>query len=487
MQQSHETGRERALFVKRPNILLIYTDQQRYDALGINGNKDVQTPHLDRLAREGVNFERYFVQHPLCMPSRVSFLSGQYPSTLGITHMGVPVPEDTEVLPHYLKRAGYRTANIGKLHFLPHANREHRAPHPAYGFDQLEISDEPGVYEDAYRAWVRRKDPAQLEHLSVGLPPARRVYLDVMGIEDEVAHPPKGPLSGARFDFSGPIPFPGDEAVTHSAFVGEQTCAFIKRQGEQPFLCVAGFYSPHAPWVVPQRFLDLYDPATFELPSYPDELQAERNEVGFLDERLRPARHGYYALVSEVDHYVGQILATLDAQGAAENTIVVFTSDHGEWLGEHLRYGKGYPGDDAVSRVPLIIRWPGGVAAPGRTVPEITEAVDVVPTLLAAAGLQIPPRLQGKSLLPALQNGPFDGKRSALMEHQGWKNLRTEAYRYLVHADGSEKLWASQEDPHEYHDVAAEAAYSSVLAEHRRLLLGRLLGLERPLERAWPY
>ena len=109
--------------MKRPNILLLYCDQLRWDALGVNGNKDVKTPNLDKLAADGVNFTRHFVQHPLCMPSRVSFLSGQYPSTLGITRMGVPVPEDLDILPHYLEPAGYVTANIGKLHFLPHANR----------------------------------------------------------------------------------------------------------------------------------------------------------------------------------------------------------------------------------------------------------------------------------------------------------------------------------------------------------------------------
>ena len=473
--------------MKRPNILIIYTDQLRWDALGANGNAEVKTPNLDRLAGEGVNFDHHFVQSPLCMPSRVSFLSGQYPSTLGITHMGVPVPDDTQVLPHYLKSVGYKTANIGKLHFLPHANRDHRLPHPAYGFDHLEVSDEPGVYEDAYRAWVRRKDASQLAHLSVGLPPARQTFLDVMGLEDEVTHPQTGPLSGARSDFLGPLPFPGDEAFTHSAFVGEQTCTFLEEQGDSPFLCVASFYAPHAPWVVPQRFLDLYDPEAFTLPDYPDDLQPRRAEAGCSDERLRGARHGYYAMISEVDHHVGQVLATLKAQGLADNTLVVFTADHGEWLGEHLKYGKGYPGDDAVSRVPLIVRHPAGVAAPGRTVPTIVEAVDVVPTLLSATGLQIPPRLQGVSLLPALQNVSFEGKGSALTEHNGWKTLRTDRYRYLVHADGSEKLWDLENDPRGYDDVADAPGYEAVLAEQRRLLLARLLRAERPLARTWVY
>ncbi|MCY4525785.1 MAG: sulfatase-like hydrolase/transferase, partial [Anaerolineaceae bacterium] len=183
--------------MERPNILILYTDQQRHDALGINGNADIQTPVLDRLARDGVNFDHCFVQNPVCMPSRASFLSGCYPSSLGITHMGVPLPADVVTLPHLLRPYGYRSANIGKLHFLPHANRDHRVPHPMYGFDHLEISDEPGVYEDAYRAWVRSFAPEQLDELSAGLPPGAEVWRRTLGIPDEVRHP----HAGSRKDF----------------------------------------------------------------------------------------------------------------------------------------------------------------------------------------------------------------------------------------------------------------------------------------------
>ena len=139
----------------KPNILILYTDQQRWDTVGANRNPHIYTPNLDWLAQEGISFDHCFCQSPLCMPSRVSFLTGQYPSTLGITHMGVPVPENTPTIATILKQYGYRSANLGKLHFLPHANRDHRQAHPLYGFDQVEVSDEPGVYEDTYRAWVR--------------------------------------------------------------------------------------------------------------------------------------------------------------------------------------------------------------------------------------------------------------------------------------------------------------------------------------------
>lgn len=330
--------------MKRPNILILYTDQQRWDALGANGNRDIRTPNLDRLAAEGVNFDHHFVQNPVCMPSRASFLTGQYPSTLGITHMGVPLPREAITLPKLLGPYGYRTGNIGKLHFLPHANRDHREPHPAYGFDCLEISDEPGCYEDAYFAWVRAKAPDQLDSISVGLPPNARVWREALGIEDVVAHPSE------RFPKRA-LAFRANDELTHTAFVADQTMAFIDRERHGTWCCIAGFYSPHSPWVAPQTFLDLYDPDALSLLPSPGRGIDERAIVKNRDsldratdeDEIRAAHHGYYAMVSELDHHAGKILAHLEALGLAEDTIVIFTSDHGEWLGEHGRYGKGYP------------------------------------------------------------------------------------------------------------------------------------------------
>ncbi len=471
--------------MKRPNILILYTDQQRWDALGANGNKEIITPNLDRLAAEGVSFTRHFVQSPVCMPSRISMLSGRYPSSLGITRMGVPVPEDVATLPKILRQYGYRTANIGKLHFLPHANRDHRLPHPAYGFDHLEIADEPGVYEDAYRAWARRRAPEQMDEISAGIPPAAGVWQRVMGIDDGVAH--RGDPEGRR-DFDRAIPFAADDGLTHSAFVGERTMACVEQAGDAPFLCIAGFYSPHAPWMTPQKYLDLYEAEKLSLPDFPADIDAPRPqdlEAPFSDAQLRRARLGYYAMISEVDFYVGEILDRLAACGKRDDTIVVFTSDHGEWLGEHLRYGKGYPADDAVSRVPLIISAPD--AQRDKTYPGVVEAVDIVPTLLELAAIQNPPFLQGESLAGIIEGRGARRKSVALTEGHGWKRLRTDHFSYLVHADGRECLWDISVDPGEYFDVAASGAYSAALAECRKALLQRLLEIERPLPRAWPY
>ncbi len=471
--------------MRRPNILILYTDQQRWDALGANGNAEIITPHLDALAASGATFTRHFVQNPVCMPSRVSMLSGRYPSSLGITRMGVPAPQDLLTLPKIVKPYGYRTANIGKLHFLPHANRDHRSPHPDYGFDHLELSDEPGVYEDAYRAWVRQRAPQQMDGISAGIPPATRIWRKTMGIDDGVVH--RGDPEG-RFDFDGGIPFAADDGLTHSAFVAEQTSEFIRRWANQPFMCIAGFYSPHAPWMTPQKYLDLYDPARLTAPAYPPEIDRQRpHEPGqrFSDDHLRRAKQGYYAMISEVDDYVGKILAALDAAGQRENTIVLFTSDHGEWLGAHLKFGKGYPAADAVSRVPLIVSAPNGL--PGQRVDGIVEAVDILPTLLSLAGIQVPPTLQGRSLADVVMTGAGATKEAALTEGDGWKCLRNRDYRYLIHSDGSECLWHIETDPGEYVDLANDPAHQSALARCRRQLLARLLQMERPLARTWAY
>jgi arylsulfatase A-like enzyme len=472
---------------QRPNVLLLYTDQQRWDALGASGNPEILTPNLDRLAASGTLFTHHFVQNPVCMPSRASFLSGMYPETLGISHMGVPLPEDLHLLPHYLRPWGYRTANIGKLHAIPHANRDHRDGHPSYGFDELEISDEPGPYEDAYRAWVRTRAPEHLHTISVGLPPSAITWRQTMGIDDPVVQPEE------RFP-KRPIPFPAPDSLTHAAFVADRTCAFIDRQGTAPWLCIAGFYSPHSPWVVPQQFLDLYDPQSLTLPPQEARLPYDRadanrdsEEAASSDSELQGALHGYYAMVSEVDHHVGVILDRLESRGMLDTTLIVFTSDHGEWLGTYGRYGKGHPADDTISRVPLIVCAPASMEIASRRVDRIVEAVDVLPTLLESAGIPVRSLLQGHSLVPLMRAEASDHSGSAITEHRGWKTLRTERYRYLIDASGDERLFCLDEDPHQTRDVIREPGHARALAEHRRLLLQRLIARERPRTRTWTY
>ena len=462
----------------RPNILILYTDQQRWDALGANGNADIKTPNLDRLASEGVNFPRFFVQNPVCMPSRVSLLSSRYPSSLGIYQNGTTVPEDTLVLPTMLRNYGYHSGNLGKLHFLCHADRDHAEPHPPYGFDTLVISDEPGCYDDAYRAWVRDRAPDQLDHISLGLPPARAQWEAIMGAQPGIVHPDRLRRCG--------VPFPGDDGLTHTAFVADQTMEFIRRHRNGPFMAIGGFYSPHSPWVTPQRFLDLYDPQTLSLPAMSEGWTPPPNREPVPEDEVRSIRQGYYGMVSEVDHHVGEILDCLDREGLAENTIVIFTADHGEYLGDYHQFGKGGPGVDCISRVPFMVRWPSG-AKGGLTHEGIVEAVDVVPALLEACGIPIPRSVQGQSLLPAIRGEANHGRDCALTETSRTRAIRTDGHRYVIDRDGRETLYDLVRDPGEYVNVASESDYASTLSEHRRLLLQKLFETSTPLRREWAY
>ncbi len=467
------------------DVLLLHTDQWRWDALGVLGSPAL-TPHVDRLVAEGVHFDHAVVQSPVSMPSRVSLLTGRYPSALGITAMGVPVPEDTETLATVLARRGWRTANIGKLHFRPHANRDHASWHPAYGFDVLRLCDEPGVYEDDYRAWVRAVAPDALDRISIGLPPAAAQYQALMGLEPGVMHPDDGP----REDFDGPHEFGAEESLTHSAWVATAVLEHLAAlPADQPSFCIANFFAPHPPFYVPRRFLDLYDRESLPLPALDEDERARQPGTALDDDRLRAIRHGYYAAISELDHHIGRILAGLEASGRASRTLVLLLSDHGEWLGDHLRLAKGYPADDPVSRVPLVLRWPSAPVRPGTTVGTVVELVDVVPTVLELVGVPVPPAVQGRSLVPALRGEPLDRLEVAVTEHEHWTSVRSATHHYLVHADGSERLWDLRVDPTEHHELVPTggAAVEEVLARHRHLLLQRQLESRRGLARTFPY
>ena len=243
--------------------------------------------------------------------------------------------------------------------------------------------------------------------------------------------------------------------------MAEQTIDYLQQAGERPFFLFSGFYSPHSPWVAPQEFLDLYDPDELPLPPLSPELDARRTDTSFSDAELRSVRHGYYAMISEVDHHVGRILETLEARGLADNTVVVFTSDHGEWLGEHLRYGKGHWAPDCISRVPLIVRAPNAIPEAGKVVHDIVECIDIVPTLLTAAGIPIPRGLQGNCLLPALTDDCLPDDGLGLTEYTGWKSLRAPGLRYVSEANGQEALYDLATDPAEYCNVAANPAYAA--------------------------
>ncbi|MHB1453078.1 MAG: sulfatase family protein [Saccharofermentanales bacterium] len=466
--------------MKRPNVLFIHTDQQRWDTIKANGNNIIKTPNLDRLVKHGINFDHCFAQSPVCMPSRISSMTGQYCSSLKITKMAITVPEDAPTIQKILRLNGYYTALIGKLHYLPHSNRDHRELHPDYYFNHLELSDEPGCYEDAYRAWVKSKAPQELENISLGLPPAAHHWINAIGFTDNINHPHR-----ATYEVSH---FKGNSNITHSAFVGEQTLEFLENNQSQPFFCFSSFYSPHEPWIIPKEFFDLYENSEIEVPFFPESINQERFEGAFSDDKIKAAIKGYYAAISEVDSWIGKILDKLDNLGLTENTVIVFYSDHGEFLGEHLKYGKGYFAPDVISRVPLILSVPenlNGIA--GSKYSGIVECVDIVPTILDLCGIQIPPQVNGNVLPVKNSSNPYSGDGLGLTEYYGWKSLRTNRFRYVVNDSGKELLFDIEKDSKEYFDLTENPDYKESLNYCRKSLLVKLIRIEATLKHEWAY
>jgi len=453
--------------MQRPNILLLYTDQQRWDALAAAGNPHIHTPNLDRLAAEGVLFENAFCNCPVCMPSRQSMLSGQYPSSLGCCCNGIEMRPDVPTLATVLRPYGYHAANIGKLHFLNHSNRDHREPHPTYGFDTMIVSDEPGCYDDAYIAWVAAHDRDAVEACRVSSPPAC--------VGPRIDKQPRNTIH--------PYVFEGPEHLTHSAFVADGMITFLRAHRDRTFFAIAGFFAPHAPLNPPQRFVDLYDPSTLPLPA----MNEGENSLGLSDEQWRKVKAYYYALVSHVDDQVGRILSALDELGLRDNTIVVFTSDHGEHLGDHGRVQKGPPGLDSCAHVPLLIRYPGQIG-PGRRAAELVEAVDLAPTLVDWCGVQAPPSFQGRSLRPLLAGQPYELRSSVFIEFRApfagsWKTVRTHEFKYCRSNEKEELLFNLAADPNELTNVAGDAAHGDALNAMRAELLDRWFSVERQYPR----
>lgn len=464
---------------QRPNILFLTTDQQRFDCLGVNSGGYVKTPNIDRLAAEGVNLTGAFVNNPVCMPSRATLLTGRYPRNHGVTSNGFTLPEDEVSIAEILSQAGYRTGNLGKLHFLPHSNRDYDRAHPAYGFDVHVNADEPGCYPDDYIRWIRRVAPGMEE--KVGVP-----------------HPITGDRNILYWDFDAP------EELSYSAWVADQTIGFIDGSGETPWFAIAGFYLPHSPCNPLPKYLDLYPRDSVPPPDViPGELDDKPTTVRRIAEAVLPEdeetvmqfRRYYYASCSMIDHHCGRILEHLRQTGQLDNTLVVFYSDHGDACGDNFTMAKHEAHYDSCLRVPMVWRWPARIPA-GSSFEGFFEGVDLFPTLLAALGLQVPDRVDGSSLWEQLTGLGGGGKESVLVEYfnpgndlvqteisrhtryyQGGSSVLTlinSDYKYWINDEGEEILYDRAEDPGEHVNLACSPGHAVQLARMRKALLQKL-------------
>jgi len=452
---------------RRPNIVLITGDHLRWDHVAINGNPAILTPHMDRLARGGVTFTLCTTVGVACAPNRASLFTGRYPSSHRVMSNGIKMPENEVTLTHLLREAGYYTGQMGKLHFWPHSGRNHREAHPAYGFHQMRLSDEPGCYDDAYGLWLDAQGPEVRRKANVKMPGER-----------------------GAFDY---YTFAGDERTTHAHWVASETVRFVEENRDRPFFAHAGFYAPHPPLNPPASMLALYKGV--QLPPRhwrPDEANylpgSMRNAVQRLastpEDTWTAHRTHFYAMVSNLDRNVGRIVEAVEKAGLGDRTLFVITSDHGDYLGDHNMNGKSAVPYDGAMRIPLIVRGPGVPA--GARSDEPVEILDAMPTLLELAGLPLPKGNQGVSLVPAMRGGK--ARDLTYMQSVSNRIIRTKTAKYCYWVNGDEVLFDLEKDPHELRNVAQDPAARPLLDRMRLLMMRKTLQAVDPLpERVAPY
>jgi len=314
---------------------------------------------------------------------------------------------------------------------------------------------------------VEARDPAQVERCRVSTPPAWD----------------GPPVVKQPRNTHEPYVFEGPEDMTHTAFVIEETLTYLQqRDARHPFFAIAGIYAPHTPLNPPARFVELYDPETLPLPHKDvDPGSVPWRDMGLTDDHWRTVKAYYYALITHVDDQVGRLLRYLDESGLAEDTLVIFTSDHGEHLGDHGLIQKGPPGLDSCVHVPLTLSFPGRFG--GQKHAELIEAVDLAPTILDYCGVQSPPFFQGRSFRFLLEGDDYEPRASAYIEHKdpfnrSWKTVRTHEFKYCAANNGSELLYDLVADPHEQRNVAVDPAYADALHAMRHELLRRWFTVE---------
>jgi arylsulfatase A-like enzyme len=485
---------------RRPNILWIMADQLRYDCVGANGNRIIKTPGLDRLAAESANFSNAFVQAPVCVPSRASFFTGRYPHSHRNRVNYTPLAASEVLLPARLKAAGYRTAIVGKshlyYHYPPTADEARQT-----GFDLVDLHDGVNFTRmwscSAYAQWRQANDPLrdipyyqtaiQVRRLRAALPPDANPYRAAI-----------------------------EPQYTDTVWTGTRTREQLKdlAASDQPFFLFCSFRKPHGPYEVPVPFDSMYSDIEIPLPvpETPEAigqlptpvqkliLRGKKPEYAMDRTQLQWLYRSYYGTVSHLDQEVGLILETLKEAGEDDNTIVVFTADHGDQLLEHGLTGKNVFFEASI-HVPLMVRLPGSVQ-PGRY-DALVESVDVLPTLFELAGLREPENCQGRSLVSLYSEaGGTSAPRDAVfsenvipevitsgvldfsfvkgagikgIRHPDAKMVRTRRWKYNYYPDGYEELYDLQNDRQERHNLAEDPAHKPVVDDLRQRLLNWLI------------
>lgn len=441
--------------MRKPNILFVMADQLSASALPFHGNPAMKTPHLQALAERSAVFDSAYCNFPLCAPARFSLLAGQYATRIGAFDNACEFQAATPTLPYYLAQQGYKTILAGKMHFV--------GPDQKHGFEERLTTD---IYPADF-GWVADWAGGEFSFYAPG---------HNLSTVDE---------SGSCFRS---LQLDYDEEVEARSI---QRLYDLAREGERPFFMCVSFTHPHPPYSIPPEYLDRYSPEEINLPNVGDMPMEERdklsqwvqyshglNEKGATDEQVRRARHTYYAMASYIDDKVGRLLQTLERAGFADDTIVVFTTDHGDMLGERGMWFKRVFFEWSA-RVPLLVYDPR--APKPRRIAEPVSHVDLLPTLLDYATGGKPPAwvepVDGRSLVPLVATGDDAGVAEAFSEYtaEGVTGpccmLRRGRYKYVYTHGHPDLLYDLQTDPNELANVAQKLP--QVLAEMRERVLSR--------------
>ncbi len=454
----------------RPNILIIMPDQFRADALGCAGHPVFRTPHLDRLAREGVHFTHAYATSPLCMPARASVLTGTYPHNHHIQGNRGQLPADDETFAQLVQQAGYHTAYIGKSHFYPHGRGVDMVAYEPYmharGFEDVHEVAGP-------QAMVTTENYLSRHWRERGL--LERYREDYRRRHQYGAHA------------VWPSPLPEDEFL--DSYIGARAVEWLERYDDsRPFCAWIAFGGPHTPWDAPGRYATMYDPAALPdplpaetpgewVPAHARERMLAGRDEAFTPEVSRRAMANYGGKVTLIDDWIGRLLDVLDRRGWTENTLVIFWSDHGEMGGDHLRHGKVVFYESSV-RIPLILRWPAALPA-GRRTDALVEQIDLFGTIIEATGAPASARAFASSLLP-LARGQVEQLHDAVYaEVHRTIMIRTPRYKYAVDPQARGFLLHDLDaDPHEQRNLIGHPAHVATERELREQLFTWLVSTQ---------
>lgn len=470
-----------------PNILLFMTDQQRFDSLGCYGAQWVKTPYLDQLAREGVLFETCYTNNPVCTPARASLMTGKELPDHGVYRLHDVLPREETLFPAKLRELGYRTALFGKLHVSGRLEEAaHR--HPRDGFDVYEWCLEPAVDIDSpfnsYTRWLGETHPQFLNHL-----------------RSKRRHRGNDPLE-----------------VTMNHWAADRTIDFISSaERGTPFFCMMSVFDPHNPYdnypLEVEKMIDLGKipppiPCTDEQP-VPYAILAEREHsylgriATFTKEDIQRIRLGYYSMIAHFDLEVGRVLSALEQRGFAEDTLIIFTSDHGDMLGDHDTLVKGAMLYDPCTRVPLILRYPRGFGG-GTRISSPVQLHDLAATILAVGGVNdsdLAVEMPDAKNLLTLCRGEYREAheylvcpyRNSGINDRGmywdpplhstmvrWGRYKLHVYHPVAgwQEDTLYRLYDMEKDPQEMRDLSALPAYRGILEGMKSRLFSWFLKFE---------